>query len=121
MDPVVLRSFFPSFENFAFFPQNSAVKKIVSHDRILANLHIMFSVFCLLVISEHFTKDYSGPRFLLEKNSQLDKNSERFSNSMRFFFSRSDKMSEIFFVKARFCIRIVCISINIAYFLMYSK
>ena len=31
---------------------------------------------------------------------------------MRFFF---------FFVKARFCIRIVCISIIIAYFVMYSK
>ena len=45
-----------------------------------------------------------------------------------FFFTRSDKPSEIFFfffffffVKARFCIRIVCISIISAYFLTYSK
>ena len=32
-----LCSFFPNFESFALFPQNSAVKKIVSHDRTLAD------------------------------------------------------------------------------------
>ena len=42
------------------------------------------------------------------------------------FFFRSLGQTEwdfffFFFVKARFCIRIVCISIIIAYFVMYSK
>ena len=53
MDPIVLCSFFPILKILPFF-RSSAVKKIVSNDRILANLHIMLSVFCLLAISEHF-------------------------------------------------------------------
>ena len=42
-------------------------------------------------------RDYSGPRFLWEKKSQLDKISERFSNSMRFFSLARTKSVRFFF------------------------
>ena len=70
-----------------------------------------------------------------ERKNPIWKKTVRFSNSVRFFFSlaRTNWVSFflfffckgqifwVFFVKARFCIRIVCISIIIDYFVMYSK
>ena len=57
--------------------------------------------------------------FWERKNPIWTKTVRDFQIQWDFFFARSDKLSEIFFffffVKARFCIRIVCISIIIAY------
>ena len=65
--------------------------------------------------------------FCERKNPIWTKTVRDFQIQWDFFFARSDKLSEIFFffffffffVKARFCIRIACISIIIAYFVMY--
>ena len=38
--------FFSQFRFFALYPQNSAVKKIISHDCILTDLHILFYQSC---------------------------------------------------------------------------
>ena len=40
--------FFPNFGSFALFPWSSADKKIISHDHMLANLHILKVVISIL-------------------------------------------------------------------------
>ena len=95
--------------------------------KIMKSLKVFFSETAWTIFAIHMQGLFWSQIFVREKIPFGKKQWEIFKFSEIFFFARSDKLSEIFFffffffVKTRFCIRIVCISIIIAYFVMYSK